>query len=268
MQSESQKTYDRINNSVYETNGNTWWQPDSLFYLMKVLFNPVRVNYSRTILFDHLKIIPNEKYALEVGCGGGVLSEEISKMGFYTTGIDPSEESINTARQHCALSGLNINYIQCYGESLPFKDNQFDIVFCCDVLEHVRNLSKVISEISRVLIPGGVFIYDTFNRTLISKLTAIKILQDWKRWAIMPKDLHVWKMFIRPAEIKFLLNKNQLEWKEHCGIRPTDSIPKVLCYLRKRAKGKLSYREFGTKFQLTISNKTDIMYMGYAIKNK
>jgi 2-polyprenyl-6-hydroxyphenyl methylase/3-demethylubiquinone-9 3-methyltransferase len=134
-------------------------------------------------------------------------------------------------------------------------------------LEHVRDLPKVISEISRVLKNGGIFIYDTFNRTFMSKISAIKILQEWKRWAIMPPKLHVWEMFIKPDEIRFLLQENQLDWKEHRGLQPNISYLKMLHYLHKRAIGELTYEEFGNKFFMVESSSTQIMYMGYAVKN-
>ena len=153
------------------------------------------------------------------------------------------------------------------GEALPFPDSMFNIVFCCDVLEHVQDLAKVISEISRVLKPGGVFIYDTFNRTFMSKLVAIKVLQDWKRWAIMPPHLHEWEMFIKPEEMKLLLHQNQMIWQEHIGIMPNISVLKIWRYLHLRVKGDLTYEEFGKKFQMVESSLTNVMYMGYAINN-
>ena len=134
------------------------------------------------------------------------------------------------------------------------------------MLEHVNDLSKVISEISRVLKNGGIFIYDTFNRTYISKISVIKILQEWKRWDIMPSNLHVWEMFIKPYEIITLFQNNQLDWKEHRGIKPNISYLKMLRYLRKRAIGELTYEEFGKKFLMVESSNTQIMYMGYAEK--
>jgi 2-polyprenyl-6-hydroxyphenyl methylase/3-demethylubiquinone-9 3-methyltransferase len=134
------------------------------------------------------------------------------------------------------------------------------------VLEHVHDLPKVISEISRVLKNGGLFIYDTFNRTYFSKISTIKILQEWKRWAIMPPNLHIWEMFIKPLEMRTLLEENHLEWKEYIGIKPDISHLKMLRYLHKRASGKLTYEEFGKKFRMIESNSTRIMYMGYAVK--
>ena len=121
-------------------------------------------------------------------------------------------------------------------------------IFCCDVLEHVQDLPKVISEILRVLKPVGVFFYDTLNRTFISKLVAIKIWQEWKRWAFMPPNLHVWKMFIKPAEIRELLQQKGLEWKEQTGSEPNVSIPKMRGIPEKKSKRRMDLCRPGQKF--------------------
>ena len=265
MEKISADVYKKIDNNLYNVNGDIWWKPDSVLHLLKTSVNPWRVAYANSII-KRLEIDPNGKTALEVGSGGGILTEEICKMGFMATGIEPSEESLQTAANHAKVSGLDIKYVKGTGENIPFADQSFDFVFCCDVLEHVQDLPKVIAEISRVLKPGGVFIYDTLNRTLISKLVAIKIWQEWKRWAFMPPNLHVWEMFIKPAEIKELLLKNGLEWKEHKGSEPNVSIPKMLGYLRKRVKGEWTYADLGQNFRLIESQDMNILYAGYAIK--
>jgi 2-polyprenyl-6-hydroxyphenyl methylase/3-demethylubiquinone-9 3-methyltransferase len=187
-------------------------------------------------------------------------------MGFTTTGVDPSEESLHTASHHAKANGLDIRYDKGSGESLPYADGSFDCVFCCDVLEHVQDLPKVVSEIARVLKPGGIFFYDTLNRTFVSKLVAIKIWQEWKRWAFMPPNLHVWKMFIKPSEMKELLQSSGLEWQEHRGSSPNVSIPTMLSYLRKRAKGEWTFADLGKRFWLVESKDMNILYAGYAIK--
>lgn len=260
--------YDRIDNALYNAENDQWWQPDSGLYLLKTSINPVRVGYFKKQLFNELKIAPLGSVALEVGCGGGILCEEIARMGFDVTGIDPSAQSLNFAIKHAKTGGLQIKYEQGTGESLPFQDHTFDVVFCCDVLEHVHDLPQVISETSRVLKPGGVLCYDTINRTIISKLIAINIAQRWNRWAFMPPNLHVWEMFIKPDELKSLLQQYNLEWKEHRGTAPNLSYPKVLYYLRKRALGEMSYRDLGEKLLLVESEDMNIMYMGYAIKKQ
>lgn len=260
------EVYNRINNDIYNLEGGRWWEPDFSLNLIKTFLNPFRTRYTRKILEKH-KINPCEKSALEVGCGGGILCEDIARIGFNTTGIDPSEVSIRTAKEHSSESSLSINYVNGTGEALPFPDNSFDVVFCCDVLEHVRDLPRVTSEISRVLKPGSVFIYDTINRTFLSKLVAIKVMQDWKRWAIMPPHLHEWEMFIKPDEMKSLLYQNNLFWKEHRGIKPDIPVLKALRYLCRRARGELTTVEFGKKFQMVESSFTEVLYMGYAIKD-
>src|SRR5450759_423422 len=266
MQKVTEDIYSKINNEIYNLEGDKWWQPDFSLNLIRTLYNPFRVGYAKKV-FEEFKINSEKTNVLEVGCGGGILSEEIAGMGFITTGIDPSELSLKSAINHAEKSNLKIKYEKGTGENLPFQDNSFDVIFCCDVLEHVQDLPKVISEISRVLKNVGIFIYDTFNRTYFSKISAIKILQEWKRWAIMPPNLHVWKMFIKPEEIKFLLNENHLDWKEHRGIKPNISYLKMLRFLHKRAIGELSYEEFGKKFLMVESRSTQIMYMGYSVKH-
>jgi 2-polyprenyl-6-hydroxyphenyl methylase / 3-demethylubiquinone-9 3-methyltransferase len=265
MQRVTEEIYKRIDNDVYDREANKWWQTDYSLNLILPLMNPFRLKYSKKII-EQYGIIPCNNKALEVGCGGGIFCEEIAKTGFFTTGIDPSENSILNAAIHAKENNLSINYTIGKGENLPFDDKSFDVVFCCDVLEHVHDLPKVVSEISRVLKPGGIFIYDTFNRTLISKLVAIKILQEWKRWAILPSHLHVWEMFIRPDELKALLSFNNLIWKEHRGIKPDISIPKILGYLHQKAVGKLTNEEFSQKFRLIECSLIKVSYMGYATK--
>jgi 2-polyprenyl-6-hydroxyphenyl methylase / 3-demethylubiquinone-9 3-methyltransferase len=257
--------YNKIDNNLYNAEGDIWWKDDTVLHLLKTSVNPWRAGYQENAI-KKLGIDPKGKTALEVGSGGGILTEEIARMGFTTTGIDPSSQSIITASNHAKANGLHINYDKGIGENVPYSDNSFDAVFCCDVLEHVRDLPKVISEISRVLKPNGIFFYDTLNRTFVSKLVAIKIWQQWKRWAFMPPNLHVWEMFIKPAELKELLAKNGLDWKEHIGSSPNISIPKMLSYLRKRAKGEWTFEDLGKNFWLIESNDMNILYGGYAVK--
>ena len=268
MQRVAQETYDRIDNELYDSDRESWWEPDSALYLIPCSVNPARVGYARRILFEVLKLNPIGKTALEVGCGGGMLSEEIARLGFDTVGIYPSERSLDIARDHAWTSGLQISYHSGTGECLPYRDSAYDVVFCCDVLEHVRDLPKVIAEISRVLKPGGVFCYDTINRSFRSRLVAINIAQKWKRWAFLPANLHVWEMFIRPEEMKLLLGQNNLVWQEHRGLEPNVSLLSVLRQLRKRARGEFGYRELGARLHLVETADTGMMYLGYAIKER
>lgn len=258
---------DFINNDIYEKDGSRWWQEDNAFYTLRRSVNPVRVDYSRRRLREQ-GIGPAGRKALEVGCGGGLLTEEIAKMGFITTGIDPAETSIRTAREHAKAAGLAIQYDHGSGERLPYPDHAFDAVFCCDVLEHVKDAGKVVSEISRVLKPGGSFIFDTFNRTFISKVVVIKLWQDWKRWAFMEPNAHVWDMFITPAEMQELLERNDLVPRHISGTKPNIPLLTLLGNLRKRAAGELTFKEFGDSFHLVEDPDINIMYLGHAVKRR
>jgi 2-polyprenyl-6-hydroxyphenyl methylase/3-demethylubiquinone-9 3-methyltransferase len=256
----------RIDNEIYSTQADTWWQPESAFFQMKTAFNPVRIGYAKRKLLGDFKIDPRGKTALDIGCGGGYLTEEIAGMGFAPVGIDPSRPSLDAAVEHARRSGLDIAYAVGTGEAVPFPNEAFDAVFCCDVLEHVRDLPKVISEVARVLKPGGVFTFDTFNRNWASKFVAIKVCQEWRRWAFMPPDLHVWEMFIKPRELRTLLERNRLEWQEIRGIGPDVPIPKALRLLRRRARGEMTYRDLAERIRLVESRITAVMYMGCAVK--
>jgi len=266
MQPTSDEVYKQINNALYNEQGNTWWDENQCLHLLKSSVNPARLGYFRRLLDQALKFDYRGAAALDVGCGGGILAEEFAGMGFQVTGIDPSEQSLTTARRHAQAMGLSIQYREGTGESIPFADNAYPVVYCCDVLEHVRDLPKVISEIYRVTKPGGVFFFDTLNRTFISKLVAIKIWQEWKSMAFMPPRLHEWRMFIRPEELRGLLVQAGFEFKEFRGTSPDVSIPKMISLLRKRAQGKIGYKELGQKFKLVESHDLNILYMGYAVK--
>ncbi len=133
--------YKRIDNDLYNEAGDIWWNNNTVLHLLKSSVNPWRAGYQINTL-KKLGIDPKGKTALEVGSGGGILTEEIAKMGFTTTGIEPTDQSIQPATNHAKASGLNIKYDKGFGESLPYADNSFDAVFCCDVLEHVQDLPK------------------------------------------------------------------------------------------------------------------------------
>jgi 2-polyprenyl-6-hydroxyphenyl methylase/3-demethylubiquinone-9 3-methyltransferase len=265
MRKISANIYAKINNSLYDSDSIQWWNKNAPINLIESMLNPVRIDYFKRTL-DRTGFETQSKTALEVGCGGGLMTEPISKMGFKASGIDPSEKSISCAMDHSTKEGISINYLVAAGEKIPFPDNSFDVIFCCDVLEHVRNFYQVISEIKRVLKKGGIFFYDTINRTFLSWLIVIKIMQDWRYFAVLPANLHVWKMFIQPAEMKSILASFGLDWVEHKGIYTEKPGIGILTSLHKRASGKMSCTEFGQSCRLVEGRSTNVAYMGYAVK--
>ena len=255
----------KINNEVYQTYGHGWWAEDAAFEFasLRYCLNPVRYGYFKR----RLQELPLPGRAvLDVGCGGGFLAEEFARDGFTVTGIDPASRSLEAARQHAADQQLAIDYQEGQGEALPFADASFDIVACCDVLEHVDDPSLVIREIARTLKPGGVFCYDTVNRTWQSKIALIKISQDWSctRWT--QPNVHVWEKFIKPAELIALMNRSQLANQELRGISSKKKPLALLRSLRSLKKGRMSNQEIAAAFALCESDDLKISYMGYAIR--
>jgi 2-polyprenyl-6-hydroxyphenyl methylase / 3-demethylubiquinone-9 3-methyltransferase len=254
-----------VDNDVFERLGHAWWDDDEAGSLSSLRYgvNLPRFRYFRGIIDQcsnqYLKI-------LDVGCGGGYLSEEFAKAGFEVTGLDPIFKSLQAAHAHARQSTLTIKYLKGEGEDLPFGGQSFDVVCCCDVLEHVADFHRVIGEIARVLRPGGLFFYETVNRNLLSWLFMIKFLQDWKYTAIMERDLHIWEKFIKPKELKEALSTNGLDLAEMRGWFPGGNLLTLFRSLRRRMKGMITHRELAEKLDMRVGNHTEIAYLGYAVK--
>lgn len=255
-----------VDNELYNRLSSTWWDENEPLNLLRTSINPGRFGYFRDVLVTQLQIDPRGRKVLDVGCGGGLLAEEFARLGCQVIGIDPSASSLATARAHAQQAGLDIDYRVGAGEDLPFADASFEIVYCSDVLEHVNDLEKVIAEIARVLKPGGVFLYDTINRTFPSKLVMIKLLQEWEATSFMPANLHDWRAFIKPRELLALLKVNGLESREFTGLNPGANPLAMTILMRKRKRGKISLHEMGSRMSFRQSRSTSILYMGYAIK--
>lgn len=221
-----------------------WWNPKHSLLQMV----PVKYNYfkDKIVNLKGLKI-------LDVGCGGGLLSEEFARQGAMVTGIDISEPALIIARKHALLNNLNIEYKIGSAEEIPVSNDKFDIVICADCLEHVNNLEKVISEISRVLNAGGIFCYDTINKNFISRISVVwvmdKILRhQYKKLNVSEKDysVHEWKKFIKPEYLFQVMEKYGLKNSELKGIQ----------------FGGINKHGIKTK----IGNNTKIAYIGFAKK--
>ena len=255
-----------VDNQLYDRLGATWWDEDALLGLLRTSINPGRFGYMRRVLTQELDIAPHGRTALDVGCGGGLLAEEFAGLGCRVTGVDPSAESLTTARSHAASSGLEIEYVVGSGEHLPFEDGPFDIVYCCDVLEHVDDLQRTLDESARVLKAGGVYMYDTINRTLRSKLVMIKLSQEWRSTALMEPNLHDWDMFIKPRELVAALGRAGLENRDLQGIGPARNPVALIRDMRRRARGELSFAEFGNRNKMREQRDRSLLFAGYAIK--
>jgi 2-polyprenyl-6-hydroxyphenyl methylase/3-demethylubiquinone-9 3-methyltransferase len=259
-----------IDNHLYDTMADSWWDEGGCLHVLRGL-NPARLGYIRRVLVDEVGIDLRGKKTLDVGCGGGILAEEFARLGCDVTGIDPSEKSIEAARSHARQEGLAIDYRIGTGEALPFPDASFELAYCCDVLEHVDDVNRVVAEISRILQPGGIFFYDTINRTFRSKLVMIKLFQEWSWTSFMPPKLHDWRMFIKPEELTAILAGNGLKNQGLTGLKPAANLLQTALrtfrLLRARKRGELTYLEAARGLGLRESRDKSILFIGWARKD-
>lgn len=207
------ETTNEINNSFYNEYGEKWYSafddPIALLRAENKAMFPWIVNKLRTVLGNRGKI-------LDVGCGGGFLSNQLARQGYSVTGVDLSPESLSVAHKHDVTGSVKYQVADAY--KLPFENESFDVVTAMDFLEHVERPQDVISEFSRVLRPGGIFFYHTFNRNILSHVVVIKLLE----WFIKntPKNMHVIKLFIKPRELQEYCRNAGMAVMNTIGIRP------------------------------------------------
>ncbi|MFL5494037.1 MAG: bifunctional 2-polyprenyl-6-hydroxyphenol methylase/3-demethylubiquinol 3-O-methyltransferase UbiG [Gemmatimonadales bacterium] len=254
-----------VDNALYDRMADTWWDEGGFLHALTAL-NPARFGYMRRVLTEDLHLEPATLLALDIGCGGGLLAEEFARLGCTVTGVDPSEESLAAARTHAVGQSLPITYRSASGEALPFADASFDVAYCCDVLEHVSDLRRVIAETARVLKPGGTYLYDTINRTVRSRLIVITLLQECRWTAVMPPGLHDWNMFIKPDELRRLLEEQGLVPAGLTGLKPRASLFQVVRLLRRCRRGLISHTEAARQVSPGESRDTSVAYLGYARK--
>jgi 2-polyprenyl-6-hydroxyphenyl methylase/3-demethylubiquinone-9 3-methyltransferase len=252
-------------NTIYDQPGDIWWDERQPLHAIRTALNPARMRYLRDV-FASQGIDPVGRNIVDVGCGGGLLTEELAALGAHVIGVDPAAASIATASAHARQAGLDIDYRVGLGERLPVSDAAADIVVCVDVLEHVTDVDAVIGETARILKPGGLYLFDTINRTRLSRLVVIKVSQEWAATACMPAGIHDWQQFITPEELRAALARHNLDVRDYTGMAPGIAPLSLILLLRKLKKGRLSHGEFGRGAAFTLTKKLRISYLGYALK--
>jgi 2-polyprenyl-6-hydroxyphenyl methylase/3-demethylubiquinone-9 3-methyltransferase len=180
--------------TIYDNVAASWWSDDIRWVRTLKNLVPGRLRwFDRQIDWPGLKV-------LDLGCAGGFMAEALALRGAHVTGIDPAAAAIDVARAHARESGLRIGYDVGVGEAMSYDDASFDAVVCVDVLEHVADLHKVLSEVARVLRPGGMFLFDTINRNPLARLATITVAEDLLR--LLPRGTHDPAMFIKPSELR------------------------------------------------------------------
>lgn len=158
------------------------------------------------------------KRILDIGCGGGILTESLANCQAKTTGVDASAEVIVVAKEHAALTGLDIDYRTGTVESLlETHSAQFDIITCMELLEHVPDPNKLIKDCMQLLKPGGKLFLSTLNRTL--RAYALAIIGAEYVLNLLPKQTHDYKRFVTPAELETMLHDNDLQLRVLKGVK-------------------------------------------------
>ena len=255
-----------INNQMYDDLAGQWWDENAPLHLLKAMVNPWRVPYFESALRQHFGNDLSAVRLLDIGCGGGVLAEEFARMGLQVCGIDISPESIRVARAHARNEGLSIQYLVGGASPLLSDANRFEVISCCDVLEHIPDWEAVIAEVGRVLVPGGLFLFDTINRTPNSKMTFVFGLQDFPLTRLFPKDTHVWEMFITPGELTGALASQGLQLQDMCGGAIARDPLSTLLEVLNHKRGVTSVAELGSRLQLKPDPDLSLNYLGYAQK--
>jgi len=198
-----------------------WWDPAGKFAPLHK-FNPVRLAFIRAETAVHFgrdprALRPFEGLSLlDIGCGGGLLSEPMARLGFAVTGADASEKNIGTAQAHAAQSGLDIDYRAASAEALLAQGLSFDVVLNMEVVEHVADVPAYLTACAALVKPGGLTFVATLNKTLKS-LALAKIGAEYVlNW--LPRGTHDWNRFIAPAELKALLEESGLTILKTQGV--------------------------------------------------
>ena len=189
-----------------------WWDVNGKFKPLH-MFNPIRIEYILEEISKHFKLDRKKKdllknlEILDIGCGGGLMSEPMARLGGNVTGIDASEKNIKIASVHCEENNLKINYLNKSPEELNERE-KFDIVLNLEIVEHVNNLDLYLNSCHRLLKKNGIMFTATINRTFISYIKAIIGAEYILKW--LPIGTHEWEKFLKPEELISILKKNNL----------------------------------------------------------
>ena len=196
-----------------------WWNPDGKFKPLHK-FNPIRISYIKNNIISSFKL-KNKKKPLErvkildIGCGGGLLSEPMCRLGADVTGIDASDRNISIAKLHAKKDKLKIKYICASPEKLKIND-KFDVILNMEIIEHVENIEFFLKSCSKLLKKNGIMFVATLNKTLKSYVFAIIGAEYILRW--LPIGTHEWDKFVKPDELVRLLKKDNFDLNRIDGM--------------------------------------------------
>jgi 2-polyprenyl-6-hydroxyphenyl methylase/3-demethylubiquinone-9 3-methyltransferase len=241
----------RIDNAYYDRLGDEWWSTTGNVSGLHAM-NPARADYFQKAFEANGQSLAGLRL-LDVGCGGGILSEELSRRGARVVGADRSAPSLIAAQRHAQGEGRP-GYACADAGSLPFADASFDGAVSSDFLEHVHDLDLVAREMARVVKPGGVIAFDTINRTFYSKLVVIGVMEIVARR--IPRHTHDAKLFIRPDELRASFSRASLAVREIRGLGPVGHpLANLAAVLRNKP------------LRFAVSDDTRVSYVGWAVRS-
>jgi 2-polyprenyl-6-hydroxyphenyl methylase / 3-demethylubiquinone-9 3-methyltransferase len=222
MQRQSRaSTVDQVEVERFSRIAGQWWDARGpLAALHK--FNPVRLAYIRDRAAAHFGRDANRLDSLaglrmlDIGCGGGILSEPLARLGASVVGADPSESNIAVARHHAEHSGLSIDYRNVAAEALVVAGETFDVVLAMEVVEHVADLGLFVEVAAGMVKPGGLLLVATLNRTVKSFALAIVGAEYILRW--LPRGTHQWDKFVTPNELEIAIEQAGMQVKAETGV--------------------------------------------------
>ncbi|WP_075522004.1 bifunctional 2-polyprenyl-6-hydroxyphenol methylase/3-demethylubiquinol 3-O-methyltransferase UbiG [Candidatus Pelagibacter communis] len=197
-----------------------WWNPNGKFKPLHK-FNPIRISYIKENIIETFKLDktknPLKKVRiLDIGCGGGLLSEPMSRLGANVTAIDASEKNIQVAKLHAKQNNLKIDYICASPEKLT-NEKKFDVILNMEIVEHVEDINLFLKSCSKLLRKNGIMFVATLNKTLKSYLFGIVGAEYILRW--LPIGTHEWEKFVKPDDLISIQKKNDLDLNKIDGMK-------------------------------------------------
>lgn len=221
MSEAAKTTIDQSEVDRFSAMAAEWWDPTGKFRPLHK-FNPVRIAYIRDKVTEHFGRDPKSHRPfeglrlLDIGCGGGLLSEPMARMGANVLGADASEKNIGIAKAHAEQSGVVVDYRAVTAEALAADDEKFDIVLNMEVVEHVSDVPFFIETCATMVKPGGLMFVATINRTFKAAALAIVAAENILRW--LPRGTHQYEKLVRPEEIEGPLNSAGMQVIARTGV--------------------------------------------------
>ena len=214
-------TVDKIEVEKFSRLAKDWWNPKGKFRPLH-LFNPARIKFIKEKLISHFNLNENSEKPLknlkilDIGCGGGLLCEPLSRLGEIMTGVDASKDNVAIAKLHAREMNLDIKYIHNPPENLIFE-SEFDVILNMEVVEHVSDVNLFIKKCSKLIKKKGIMFVATINKNLKSYIFAILGAEYILRW--LPIGTNDWDKFLTPQNLKIIVNKNNFSDDETVGMK-------------------------------------------------